>query len=132
MPLKKPNKAAKKPGKATPGKVSHKVAAPKKAARPPAKHTPMTATPKVKVKPNKPAPQPAIAKIAPVKASARTKPEPLSTESNPDDVIEITDKLGPVKFDTRKFTVRTPTRSWLEKRSGAGGTKLCWRRSSDS
>src|ERR1700730_3287239 len=101
MPSKKPNKVAKKPGKATPGKVSHRVAAPKKAARQPAKHTPMTATSKVKVKPNKPAPNPAIATTVPIKAATRTKPAPHSTESNSDDVIEITDKLGPVKFDTR-------------------------------
>jgi DnaK suppressor protein len=107
MPSKKPNKVAKKPGKATPGKVSHKVAAPKKAARPPAKHTPMTATSKVKVKPNKPASKPAIATTVPIKAATRTKPAPHSTESNSDDDIEITDKLGPVKFDTRPLVMPT-------------------------
>ena len=35
MPSKKPNKAAKRPDKATPKKAVHKAAAPKKAARPP-------------------------------------------------------------------------------------------------
>jgi DnaK suppressor protein len=104
MPSKKPNKAAKKPGKATPGKVSHKVAAPKKAARPQLKHTHTIATSKVTVKPNKPAPKPA-AKPAAVKAT-RPKPAP-STESTTDMVIEITDKLAPLKFDTRPLVMPT-------------------------
>ncbi|MDB6086358.1 MAG: molecular chaperone DnaK [Gammaproteobacteria bacterium] len=105
MPSKKPNKAAKKPGKATPGKASHKVTAPKKAARPPAKHTPMIATSKVTVKPNKPAPKPQIAKPATVKAP-RPKPVP-STEARTDDVVEITEKLAPIKFDTRPLVMPT-------------------------
>jgi len=105
MPSKKPNKVAKKPGKATPGKVSHKVAAPKKAARPPAKHTPMIATSKVTVKPNKPAPKPATAKPAAAKPP-RAKPAPI-IESKTHDVIEITDKLAPIKFDTRPLVLPT-------------------------
>ncbi len=41
MPSKKPNKAAKRPGKATPKKAAPKAAAPKKLARPPAKAKPI-------------------------------------------------------------------------------------------
>jgi DnaK suppressor protein len=113
MPSKKPNKPAKKPGKATPGKVSHKVAAPKKAARPPAKHTPMIATSKVTVKPNKPAPKPAAVKPAAVKPAAakpaaakgiRAKPAP-GTETKPDAGAEIANKIAPIKFDTRPLVM---------------------------
>jgi DnaK suppressor protein len=66
MPSKKPKKAAKRPGKATPKKATHKAAAPKKAARPPTKATKAKpiATSKVTVKPNKPAAIPVSAKPA--------------------------------------------------------------------
>src|ERR1035438_1343379 len=95
MPSKKPNKAAKKPGKATPGKVSHKVAAPKKAARPQLKHTPMIATSKVTVKPNKPAPKPTAAKVT------RAKPAP-GTEAKTDAIAEITEaRAGSMEEKTR-------------------------------
>lgn len=110
MPSKKPNKAAKKPGKATPGKVSHKVAAPKKAARPQLKHTPMIATSKVTVKPNKPAPKPVAAKPTAAKPTAakatRAKPTP-GTEPKTDAIAEITEKLTPIKFDTRPLVMPT-------------------------
>ena len=115
MPSKKPNKAAKKPGKATPGKVSHKVAAPKKAARPQLKHTPMIATSKVTVKPNKPAPKPVPAKAVAAKPTAakavaakvtRAKPAP-GTEAKTDAIAEITEKLTPIKFDTRPLVMPT-------------------------
>jgi len=125
MPSKKPNKAAKKPGKATPAKASHKVAAPKKAARPQLKHTPMIATSKVTVKANKPAPKPAATKPAATKpaatkpAAARpaaakpaaakaTRAKPASgTDSKTAAVVEITEKIAPIKFDTRPLVMPT-------------------------
>ena len=130
MPSKKPNKAAKKPGKATPAKASHKVAAPKKAARPQLKHTPMIATSKVTVKANKPAPKPAATKPAATKPAATkpaaTKPaaarpaaakpaaakatraKPASgTDSKTAAVVEITEKIAPIKFDTRPLVMPT-------------------------
>jgi DnaK suppressor protein len=114
MPSKKPTKAAKKPGKATPGKASHKAAAPKKAARPLLKHMPI-ATSKVTVKPNKPVPKPAAAKPAAVKADrakptpvkpAAVKPAAIAPESKLHDA-EINDKHAPIKFDTRPLVMPT-------------------------
>jgi DnaK suppressor protein len=124
MPSKKPNKAAKRPGKATPKKAAHKAAVPKKkAVRPPAKPTSSPATSKVTVKPNKPAPKPiakpviakpviakpaiakpvivkpAIAKLDTVKPVAvvpRPKPEPAKPSH---------EKVAPIKFDTRPLVV---------------------------
>jgi len=103
MPSKKPNKAAKKPGKATPGKAKLKVVASKKAARPPAKPMPI-ATSKVTVKPSKPVP-----KAAPVKtAAAKSRPKPASTsEASVDVNVAITEKLPPIKFDTRPLVIPT-------------------------
>ena len=105
MPSKKPNKAAKRPGKAAPKKAAHKAAArktaaPKKVLRPPAKPTPSPLTSKVTVKPNKPAPKPVIAKPAaakpaPVKA-ARAKHEPAKASA---------EKVAPIKFDTRPLVM---------------------------
>jgi DnaK suppressor protein len=114
MPSKKPTKAAKKPGKATPGKASHKAASPKKAARPLLKHTPI-ATSKVTVKTNKPVPKPAAAKPAAVKADrakpapvkpAAVKPAAIEPESKLHDA-EINDKHAPIKFDTRPLVMPT-------------------------
>ncbi|MEP6885051.1 MAG: RNA polymerase-binding protein DksA [Gammaproteobacteria bacterium] len=75
MPSKKPNKAAKRPGKATPKKAAAKAPAPKKLARPPAKAKQSLPTSKVTVKPNKPVPKsvagiPVAAKAAAVKPAA--------------------------------------------------------------
>ena len=125
MPSKKPTKAAKKPGKATPGKAGHKAAAPKKAARPLPKHTPI-ATSKVTVKQNKSMPKPAAAKPAAAKPAAvkathakptpvkpvavrpaTVKPAAVATESKAHDVIEINDKHAPIKFDTRPLVMPT-------------------------
>jgi DnaK suppressor protein len=117
MPSKKPTKAARKPGKATPGKASHKAAAPRKAARPLLKHTPI-ATSKVTVKPNKPVPKPAAEKPAAVKADrakptpvkpvavkpAAMKPAAIEPESKSHDA-EINDKHAPIKFDTRPLVM---------------------------
>jgi len=114
MPSKKPNKAAKRPGKATPKKAAHKAAAPKKVVRPPAKSKPSPATSKVTVKPNKPAlkpiakpvtakpviPKPAVAKLDPVKPAAikapRPKPEPARAGN---------EKVAPIKFDIRPLVL---------------------------
>jgi DnaK suppressor protein len=100
MPSKKPNKAAKRPGKATPKKATHKAAAPKKVIRPPAKPAPSRSISKVPVKPNKPAPKPVIAKTVTVKPAAvkapHAKPE-LNHASN--------DKVAPIKFDTRPLVM---------------------------
>jgi DnaK suppressor protein len=102
MPSKKPNKAAKRPGKATPKKATHKAAAPKKAARPPTKAKPI-ATSKVTVKPTKSASKPVIAKPAitkPVRAKdAVLKPVPTPAPKPP------AEKIAPIKFDPRPLVM---------------------------
>jgi DnaK suppressor protein len=120
MPSKKPNKAAKRPGKAAPKKAAHKVAAPKKAARPPAKPKPLPATSKVTVKPNKPAPKPVIAKAVVAKtAIAKTviakpaiakpvmvKPAAVKVpHPKPEPIKASNDKVAPIKFDTRPLVI---------------------------
>ena len=105
MPSKKPNKAAKRPGKATPKKPAHKAAAPKKVLRPPTKIKPSPPTPKVTVKPDKPVPKPPIAKPVPAKPVAakvtRPKPEPVKVSHDPDN----DEKVTPIKFDTRPLVM---------------------------
>jgi DnaK suppressor protein len=102
MPSKKPNKAAKRPGKATPKKATHKAAAPKKAARPPTKAKPI-ATSKVTVKPTKPATKPVSAKPAITKAPqakpAALKPVPTPAPKAP------TEKIAPIRFDPRPLVM---------------------------
>jgi DnaK suppressor protein len=107
MPSKKPNKAAKRPGKATPKKAARKAAAPKKVLRPPTKAKPMPATSKVTVKPNKPAPKPAIAKPAVAKpAAAKTAP----VKPAPEKAKAANEKVAPIKFDTRPLVLtRVPS-----------------------
>ncbi len=100
MPSKKPNKAAKRPGKATPKKAAHKAAAPKKVVRPPSKPKPSPATSKVTVKPNKPAPKPVIAKPAAAKPEAVKAPR--ATPKPPKATHE---KVAPIKFDTRPLVL---------------------------
>jgi DnaK suppressor protein len=134
MPSKKPNKVAKKPGKAIPGKGSHKVAAVKKAARPQPKPSPPTATSKVPVKPSKHVLKPAPAKPAAAKpASAAAKPSPVAAKpapaaaagtpaaakpSRPKAAVaaprtkgeahaESAEKSAPIKFDTRPLVMPT-------------------------
>jgi DnaK suppressor protein len=100
MPSKKPNKAAKRPGKATPKKAAHKAAAPKKVVRPPSKLKPSPATSKVTVKPNKPAPKPVIAKpAAPKPVAVKAPPAP------PKPVKASQEKVAPIKFDTRPLVL---------------------------
>jgi DnaK suppressor protein len=104
MPTKKPKKAVKKPGKAIPGKViSQASAATRKATRPQPKHPPTIATPKVPVKPNKPAPKSTAAKAASAKVT-RAKSAPV--ESKPDD-RGMTETQSPIKFDTRPLVLPT-------------------------
>jgi DnaK suppressor protein len=103
MPSKKPNKAVKKPGKAAPGKVGHKVAAPKKPARPQLKATPIIATSKVPVKANKPVSK---APAKPV-AKARPKAAPTNGVATVDAANAAAEKLAPVKFDTRPLVMPT-------------------------
>ena len=99
MPSKKPNKAAKRPGKATPKKATHKAAAPRKVVRPPAKAKPSLQTSKVTVKPNKPAPKPVIAKPMTVKPAAVKVPRPKP------EVTKGNEKIAPIKFDTRPLVM---------------------------
>jgi DnaK suppressor protein len=101
MPSKKPNKAAKRPGKAIAKKATPKPAAPKKkVAKPLAKPMPI-ATTKVPVKQTKPAPKPAVVKPTPVKApKAKAAPE-----STVDAVIAPVQKAAPIKFDPRPLTM---------------------------
>jgi DnaK suppressor protein len=100
MPSKKPNKAAKRPGKATPKKATHKAAAPKKAARPPTKAKPI-ATSKVTVKTTKPVLKPVIAKPAVTKAP-HAKPAALKPVPTPKATVE---KIAPMKFDPRPLVI---------------------------
>src|ERR1700687_4733342 len=101
MRSKKPNKAAKRPGKATPKKAAHKAAAPKKVLRPSAKPKPSLQTSsKVTVKPNKPASKPVIAKPVTVKPAAVKAPR-----AKPEVANASTDKVAPIKFDTRTLVM---------------------------
>ncbi len=108
MPSKKPNKVAKKPGKATPRTGIQKVPSPKKGLRPPAKPMPMTATSKVTVKPIKPIQKPAAAKPAAAK-SIRAKVTPDVESGTEENVKEVVEKAAPLKFDTRPLVM--PTRA---------------------
>src|ERR1700690_1437513 len=118
MPSKKPNKAAKRPGKAIPKKATSKAAAAKKVARPPAKAKPI-ATSKVTVKPSKSIPKPkpvakpaAKSQLKPVPAkpvisktpvkSAAAKPAPAAAHPVPKSGAE---KIAPIKFDTRPLVM---------------------------
>src|SRR3984885_7724234 len=102
MPSKKPNKTAKRPGKATPKKATHKAAAPKKAARPPTKAKPI-ATSKVTVKPTKPATKPVSAKPAITKAP-QAKPAALKPVPSPAPKVPA-EKIAPIKFDPRPLVM---------------------------
>jgi DnaK suppressor protein len=115
MPSKKPNKAARRPGKATPKKAARKAAAPKKAARPPAKAKPI-ATSKVTVKPSKLVPKPKpvaksplkpvppkpVAVKAPGAKPAAVKPAPAFT---PAAAKSSAEKIAPIRFDTRPLVM---------------------------
>ena len=102
MPSKKPNKAAKRPGKATTKKATPKVAAPKKAAKPPAKPTPI-ATSKVKVKQPKPISKPTAVK--PVAKAATPKPAAVKTPPPTEHAAAAAEKAAPIKFDPRPLVM---------------------------
>src|ERR1700744_5113722 len=103
MPSKKPNKAAKRPGKATPKKATHKAAAPKKAARPPTKAKPM-ATSKVPVKPTKSAAKPVTAaKPAVIKPERAKEPVPKHVAAPAPKATP--EKSTPIKFDPRPLVM---------------------------
>jgi len=105
MPSKKPNKTAKRPGKATPKKATHKAAAPKKAARPPTKVTKAKpiATSKVTVKPTKPATNPVTAK--PAASTPRAKPAALKPVPTPAARPAAAEKIAPIQFDPRPLVM---------------------------
>jgi DnaK suppressor protein len=108
MPSKKPNKAAKKPGKATPKKAARKVAVAKKAARP--APAPKPTLSKVPVKPHKPKPaaaKPAAASTNHVAHPARVK-APVAP-ATPAEQQPASEKSPPIKFDSRPLVL--PTRS---------------------
>jgi len=133
MPSKKPNKAAKRPGKATIKKATPKVAAPKKVAKPPAKPMPI-ATSKVKVKPSKPNSKPAAiptthaaakpaapgptpsgsapahaasTQTAPVAKASTAKPAVAKAprESAHGGAAAASEKAAPIKFDPRPLVM---------------------------
>ena len=103
MPSKKPNKAAKRPGKATPKKATQKAAAPKKAAKPPTKAKPI-ATSKVTVKPTKPTSKPVSAKPA-ITQTPRAKPAVLKSIPTQDAPRAATENIAPIKFDPRPLVM---------------------------
>ena len=102
MPSKKPNKAAKRPGKAIPKKATSKAAAAKKVARPPAKAKPI-ATSKVTVKPTKPATNPATAK--PAASTQRAKPAALKPVPTPAARPAAAERIAPIHFDPRPLVM---------------------------
>jgi DnaK suppressor protein len=112
MPSKKPNKVAKKPGKAIPKKAVRKVAVAKKAARPTPALKPTLS--KVPVKPHKPKPAAAKPAAAPnnhVAQPARVKPPaaPLERAEAPHPQEHEVEKSPPIKFDSRPLVL--PTRA---------------------
>jgi RNA polymerase-binding transcription factor len=135
MPSKKPNKAAKRPGKPTPKKATRKAAAPKKAARPPAKAKPI-ATSKVTVKPSKltskpkpaaksplkPVPAKPVIMKAPGAKSAASKPAPAFT---PAVAKSSAEKIAPIRFDTRPLVMpRLPQNDEDGDETGASASLL--------
>ena len=133
MPSKKPNKAAKKPGKATPKKAARKVAVAKKAARP--APAPKPTLSKVPVKPHKPkpaAPKPAVAKPAaaptnhvahPARVKAAVVPAAHAhahahahAEHEP-----ASEKSPPIKFDSRPLVLPTRIAPSDEEADGESG-----------
>jgi len=121
MPSKKPIKAAKKPGKVSPKKVTRKVAS-AKAARPSASARATSATSKGSVKSHRPAAKSALkaaakpaaksalkaaAKPAPAKqavaASARAKSPPANGKA---ELKPTARKMSPVRPATIKFDIR--------------------------
>jgi DnaK suppressor protein len=114
MPSKKPNKAAKKPGKAIPKKAARKAAVAKKATRPPPSPKPITS--KVTVKPHKPAPKAVAAKPAanstnhaphPARAKSHALPAKLETPAPVRGITAPVEKVASIKFDSRPLVMPT-------------------------
>ena len=119
MPLKKPNKTAKKPAKVSPKKATRKIAS-ARAARPSAGARAAAGTSKASVKSHKPAaksglavkpaaktaPKPTAAKTA-ATASVRAKapPAPARAEPKPAARKAGPGKPAPIKFDTRPLVM---------------------------
>jgi DnaK suppressor protein len=111
MPSKKPNKAAKKPGKAIPKKAVRKAAVAKKATRP--SPSPKPPVSKVTVKSNKSPPK-AAAKPAATPPQPAHPARPKSHGATPGEpapraAAPRTEKLTPIKFDSRPLVI--PTRA---------------------
>jgi DnaK suppressor protein len=136
MPSKKPNKAAKRPGKATIKKATPKVAAPtKKAAKPPAKPTPI-ATSKVKVKQPKHHSKTTTAKPLPAAHTAKaaaTKPAAVKAPRvrNDDEILETisenaatAEDLGRVKFDPQPLVMNRIVQQTDEDADSDGSASL--------
>ena len=123
MPSKKPNKAAKKPGKATPKKAARKVAVAKKAARPAPAPKPILS--KVPVKPHKPKPAPVKPAAAPtnhVAHHARVKPPVVPAVHAHVDHQPASEKSPPIKFDSRPLVLPTQSAPSDEEADGDSGS----------
>jgi DnaK suppressor protein len=106
MPSKKPNKAAKKPGKAIPRKAIPKAAIVKKPTRMPTKPNPKPVASKVPVKSNKPVPKPVAAKsTAPKAPRAKAAAQPKAA-AGPESVKASVEKPAPIKFDIRPLVMQ--------------------------
>jgi DnaK suppressor protein len=145
MPSKKPNKAAKRPGKATIKKATPKGSTPKKAVKPPAKPTPI-ATSKVKVKQSKPNSKPAAKSAAAKPAAGKSAapkppavpaaaPKPAATaakaatakpaavkvqrEAPTESAAPPAEKIAPIKFDPRPLLARAMSADEDSEQDGA-------------
>jgi DnaK suppressor protein len=109
MPSKKPNKAAKKPGKAIPKKAVRKAAVAKKATRPSPSPKPLLS--KVTVKANKSTPKAAAAKpvATPTNQASHAARSKAHTAASGDPASSDTsaEKLAPIKFDSRPMVMPT-------------------------
>jgi DnaK suppressor protein len=108
MPSKKPNKVAKKPGKAIPKKAVRKAVVAKKAAHP--TPAPKPTLSKVPVKPQKP--KPAVAKPAATPTNhlahpARVKPPAAPAVEAVPTHEPAAEKAAPIKFDSRPLVLPT-------------------------
>ena len=105
MSSKKPNKTAKKPGKAIPKKAIPKAAVVKKPTRMPTKPNPKPAATKVTVKFNKPVSKPPADKPAAKEPRAKSAALPKSA-AKPETVKANVEKPAPIKFDVRPLVIQ--------------------------
>lgn len=107
MPLKKANKTAKRPAKASVKKSPAKASAPRKTARHSTKLHPKPLSPKVAVKSTKPAAKTVSVKpISPKPVGV--KPAASAAAARPEPIKEAAEKSGPIKFDIRPMVVTQP------------------------